>query len=311
MKKCEEINLDVNRIRELLMNLQELTNLRFSLHTIGAEELVTVNRRSDFCNMICQTKFGYQKCFTSDLKGIEAAKTIEKPFQYRCHAGLIDTAIPIYENRKLEATILFGQILDDSPIEQQWQRTERNCSWYNDLYDLKRAFCRLPRLSSRAIRAAYEIINTCVSEVRLSQLRTIEQMSDFDRLLLYLRTNYAKSLHPGDIADDLAIPKSRLYRIVSDDSGGRSLSMLIAEERVHAAKRMLKTTSASIREVGALVGFCDYNYFTKVFRRYTGRTPSAYRAEKVLVSAELPLGELHREVELDRSSTGGDLIEKD
>lgn len=311
MIKQEEINLDVNRIRELLMNLQELTNLRFSLHTIGAHELVTVNHRSDFCNMICQTQFGYQKCFNSDLKGIEAAKTIEKPFQYRCHAGLIDTAIPIYENRKLEATILFGQILDDSPIEQQWQRAARSCGWYSDLYELKKAFYQLPRLSSRAIRAAYEIINTCVSEVRLSQLRTIDQMSDFDRLLLYLRTNYAKPLRPGDIADDLAIPKSRLYRIISDDGGGRSLSMLIAEERVYAAKRMLKTTSASIREIGALVGFYDYNYFTKVFRRYTGRTPSAYRAEKILVSAELPFEELEKELGSESDQGGDELSRKD
>ena len=78
MRGTDEIRLDINRIREMLTNLQELTNLRFSLHTTGAQEIITVNRRSDFCNLICETQYGYQKCFNSDLKGIEMAKLLEK-----------------------------------------------------------------------------------------------------------------------------------------------------------------------------------------------------------------------------------------
>lgn len=285
MRINDEIKLDVNRICELLTNLQELTNLRFSLHTIEALELVTANRRSDFCNLICQTQYGYRKCFNSDLKGINAAKELEKPYQYRCHAGIIDTAIPIYNREKLEAIILFGQILDDSPLEDQWRVTERNCAWHSDMFLLKKAFHELPRLSTRAIRAAYEIINTCVNEVRLAQIVSFDQMSDFERLGLYLKTHYAEDLTAEVIANGLAISKSRLYRIIRECTEGKTLNMLITEERVYAAKKMLKKTSAPVREIGAHVGIVDYNYFTKVFRRYTGRTPSAYRAEKILISA--------------------------
>lgn len=290
MRINDEIKLDVNRIRELLTNLQELTNLRFSLHTIEALELVTANRRSDFCNLICQTQYGYRKCFNSDLKGINAAKELEKPYQYRCHAGIIDTAIPIYNREKLEAIILFGQILDDSPLEDQWRVTERNCAWHSDMFSLKKAFHELPRLSTRAIRAAYEIINTCVNEVRLAQIVLFDQMSDFERLGLYLKTHYAEDLTAEVIANGLAISKSRLYRMIRECAEGKTLNMLITEERIYAAKKMLKKTSAPIREIGAHVGIVDYNYFTKVFRRYTGRTPSAYRAEKILISVN-PLHE--------------------
>lgn len=287
MRGTDEIRLDINRIREMLTNLQELTNLRFSLHTTGAQEIITVNRRSDFCNLICETQYGYQKCFNSDLKGIEMAKLLEKPYQYRCHAGLIDTTIPIYNRGELAAIILFGQILDDSPIEDQWRRSTQSCEWHTEMYSLKKAFYELPRLSSRAIRAAYEIINTCVSEVRLSQLLSIEQMSDYERLTLYLKSNYAKALNAETIAGELSMSKSRLYRVVQEAGGGKSLNTLITEERVYAAKRLLKTSSAPVREIGAQVGILDYNYFTKLFRRYTGRTPRDYRAEKVRVSAAI------------------------
>lgn len=215
------------------------------------------------------------------------AKLLEKPYQYRCHAGLIDTTIPIYNRGELAAIILFGQILDDSPIEDQWRRSAQSCEWHTEMYSLKKAFYELPRLSSRAIRAAYEIINTCVSEVRLSQLLSIEQMSDYERLTLYLKSNYAKALNAETIAGELSMSKSRLYRVVQEAGGGKSLNTLITEERVYAAKRLLKTSSAPVREIGAQVGILDYNYFTKLFRRYTGRTPRDYRAEKVRVSAAI------------------------
>lgn len=281
----DEIKLDVNRIRELLINLQELTDLRFSLHTVDAAELIAANRRSDFCELICESQFGYRKCFNSDIIGIKTAKQIEKPYQYRCHAGIIDTAIPIYTRENLEAIIFFGQILDDSPIEDQWRKTERSCGWYTDMFALKKAFHELPRLPARTIHAAYEIVHACVNEARLTRTDTFDQANDFERLRIYLRNHYAEELNAETIANGLAISKSRLYRIVRENTDGKTLHMLITEERIYAAKKLLKTTSASVRAIGAYVGIMDYNYFTKLFRRYTGRTPRAYRAEKVLISA--------------------------
>lgn len=290
MKGYGELRLNVTRISELLTNLQELTNLRFSLHTIGAEELVTANRRSEFCNLICQTKNGYKKCFESDLAGIEAVKSLEEPYQYRCHAGVIDTTIPIMDHGNLIAIIFFGQILDDSPIETQWRRTEKMIQWHSDPMALKNAFYRLPRLSGRAIRAAYEIINTCVSEVRLSQMVSLEQMTDYERLMMYLKSHYKEVLTADKISEDLAMSKSRLYRAVSESSSGKSLNQLITEERVYVAKKLLKTTSASIREIGSSVGIYDYNYFAKIFKKVTGRTPTDYRKEKLKISATRYLG---------------------
>ena len=40
---------------------------------------------------------------------------------------------------------------------------------------------------------------------------------------------------------------------------------------------MLKDVSFNIKEVGASVGYTDSNYFTKVFKRAVGMSPSEYR----------------------------------
>ena len=51
-----------------------------------------------------------------------------------------------------------------------------------------------------------------------------------------------------------------------------------------AAQKMLVKTNARIGEIADECGFYDYNYFTKIFKRYTGLTPRDYRKKYNLVS---------------------------
>lgn len=47
--------------------------------------------------------------------------------------------------------------------------------------------------------------------------------------------------------------------------------------RVEAAKTLLVKSSLTVTEIAGHVGFSDYNYFTKTFKRLAGLTPSEYR----------------------------------
>ena len=43
------------------------------------------------------------------------------------------------------------------------------------------------------------------------------------------------------------------------------------------AKQILKDTDLSIKDVSFMVGYVDPNYFTKLFKKYTGITSREYR----------------------------------
>ena len=47
--------------------------------------------------------------------------------------------------------------------------------------------------------------------------------------------------------------------------------------RINKAKELLKDDSLSVKEIGYLVGYNDPNYFSKVFKKYEGVTPTEYR----------------------------------
>lgn len=52
----------------------------------------------------------------------------------------------------------------------------------------------------------------------------------------------------------------------------------ITDQRVEVAKQLLCEGSMPINEIAHYVGISDWNYFSRVFKRRTGLTPSAYRA---------------------------------
>ncbi|MCF0128023.1 MAG: helix-turn-helix domain-containing protein [Pseudobutyrivibrio sp.] len=58
---------------------------------------------------------------------------------------------------------------------------------------------------------------------------------------------------------------------------GCNLTDYIQLEKIHAAIKLLNTTDLSIAQVAATVGYTDFGYFTKIFKKHIGHTPSDYR----------------------------------
>ena len=56
-----------------------------------------------------------------------------------------------------------------------------------------------------------------------------------------------------------------------------NFSAWLNEFRVEKAKEQLTATRLSVREVSLACGYADANYFARVFKRVTGKTPSEYR----------------------------------
>lgn len=64
-----------------------------------------------------------------------------------------------------------------------------------------------------------------------------------------------------------------------------NFSAYLNRYRVEKAKKLILDSRLSLKDVGTAVGYSDANYFTRVFKRLTGQTPSEYRqaaAEKAV-----------------------------
>jgi AraC-like DNA-binding protein len=84
---------------------------------------------------------------------------------------------------------------------------------------------------------------------------------------------------PGTIAiyaEEAGISENYLSRLVKQ-STGRSVGAWIDIVRIQRAKRLLSSTDLSIIDIAASVGVEDQSYFSRLFKKETGITPSAFR----------------------------------
>jgi len=79
------------------------------------------------------------------------------------------------------------------------------------------------------------------------------------------------------VARRLGVSARTLQRRLGDE--GTSFGAILDETRRHTATELIADPSLSVGEVGKGVGYADQFAFNKAFRRWTGRSPSAYRRE--------------------------------
>lgn len=108
---------------------------------------------------------------------------------------------------------------------------------------------------------------------RMPLLKPIEQV------ILYIRYHLNQELTLQVIAKEVHLSPKYLSRLFNE-SVGISLSAYINEERIKKAKELLDYTGDELSEIALAVGFKNQNYFTTVFKKYTGITPKQYRMHK-------------------------------
>lgn len=95
----------------------------------------------------------------------------------------------------------------------------------------------------------------------------------------YILEHIQDTFYVEDIANAVHINPQYLMRLFKKEEG-ISILEFITEERIALAKEILSTTDIPINRVADSVGYGNYSYFTKLFKRSTGLTPTEYREQK-------------------------------
>lgn len=95
-------------------------------------------------------------------------------------------------------------------------------------------------------------------------------------ILDYIRSNYNRDILLSSVARRFYFSQGHLSRIIKETMG-LSYTEYVTRLRMERAMKLLRTTRASIGEIGAEVGYKDANYFSKVFKKATGQTPQGFR----------------------------------
>ena len=95
----------------------------------------------------------------------------------------------------------------------------------------------------------------------------------------FLESVFNSEKQPGTIAryaSENGISQNYLSRLVKNATG-RSVGAWIDIVRIQRSKRLLTSTSLPIIDIASSVGIEDQSYFSRLFKKETGLTPSSFR----------------------------------
>lgn len=92
----------------------------------------------------------------------------------------------------------------------------------------------------------------------------------------YLDENWQKKIALDELAEMFFINKYYLARLFKNQYGSSILNYVM-DLRITQAKKMLRFSDKQIDLIGRECGFDDANYFTRMFKKVEGASPSEYR----------------------------------
>ena len=97
-------------------------------------------------------------------------------------------------------------------------------------------------------------------------------------VMAYIDSNYTQDISLQTIAGKFGVNYSYLSRVLNRQMG-ISFAEYLTNKRLKKACQLLEDTLLQIAEISKEVGFVDYHYFTRTFKKYYGVTPTQYRDE--------------------------------
>ncbi|MGQ7888848.1 response regulator transcription factor [Paenibacillus sp. WC2504] len=98
----------------------------------------------------------------------------------------------------------------------------------------------------------------------------------FSQMVKYIDTHFQSRLYLKDLSAKFYINQVYCCQFFKKNLG-KTFSEYVTELRIKKACELLKHTELSIEEVATKVGYFDYYYFNKVFKKQCGITPTKFR----------------------------------
>lgn len=119
--------------------------------------------------------------------------------------------------------------------------------------------------SSIAIEKFYDLMDVVKSNTYPNILK---------QAIKFITKNYDKPIQLSLVADECMVSSSYLSRLFTEHMNKKFIDY-INQYRINMAISLLKEKNVTIKEAASMVGYQDPNYFSRIFRKYMGVSPSS------------------------------------
>lgn len=105
---------------------------------------------------------------------------------------------------------------------------------------------------------------------------TMKHQVMIQKLFSYVQAHLTEKITLDEIAEHVHFSKSHICKILKTELGC-TFTEYVNNVRIQQSKFYLENTSFTVAEIANMVGINEHSYFTRIFKRNEGMTPSMYR----------------------------------
>lgn len=233
---------------------------------------------SGFCIEVRKNKSFREKCLHCDRLGFEHCKKSGDICIYRCHMGLTEAVAPIIDSGIVIGYLMFGQIVSAGERPKVQERILQS-SQIQEKQVFLQLLEEIEEKNNAQIRAAVRIITMCACYIRLNNILNVQKENLALHIGQYVQSNIADiNLGIQSICREFSISRGTLYNL-SKKSLGMGITQYIRSMRLKRAMELLNTKDVPVYRIAEECGIGDVNYFIKLVKKATGKTPKQIQAE--------------------------------
>ena len=273
------VRYDLEKIKSYIIDLCIVTDASMAVYDTDMRMIFVRQKKGDrFCHRLLGSTDGAYKCHQSDLTLLKRCAETGLPQSHICHAGLLDTAVPIIKDSMIVGYLIIGRV---RPSREFNEDVAKRLSWSDiNTKELQDSYESLAYFTQEQLKS---LVNLIISTF-IDNAITVEYTDTLSAAVEYIDNNLHRKITVSELCAKCFVSKNQLYSAFRDNLG-TTIKEYIVTRKLEKAKELLVDTDRPIVEISEAVSIGEYSHFCKLFKKKTGMTPKAFRERRYAVDA--------------------------
>ena len=165
------------------------------------------------------------------------------------------------------ASVCFGGLISSG------EKTEMTLCEGTDEYKLNRI-----KLMLEAFLA--DLVENELHRKEAAESKSARWDAEYRNAITFMRENAHKRMSLAELAEGCDMSVSKLKLLFREKNGEPPVACFL-RLKIDEAKRLIKLNNMNFSEISAALGFESIHYFSRLFKKIAGETPSEYKARRV------------------------------
>ena len=267
------------KLKQVLSDFYNSTGIAVGLYDASKQSIAGAPYcHSPYCTYIRNRGECVRNCSQSNLIHMKEVFSNRQISRYTCHAGLMETILPVVYEDVLIAYIQIGQFRDAECRYSSADKLQEVAEQYGfSSEQLLALYEELPVVSEEKLHSLYHILDILVKSFWADGLITYNRSMLSVKIERYIDEHIGEKIGLNEICNEFFLSKNAVYRLFHDEFHS-TVNDFIITKRLKRAQELLQTKpELNVTQISSICGFPDYNYFIRLFKKQVGVTPFQFR----------------------------------